>query len=265
MLQDFQHIQIQIAEHLRDPENNPAPAGLEPRRLAVYRRLFFNNMVQFISKAFPVLNTLYTTANWHRLVRAFYARYANLSPYFADISKAFVDYLNEQHQRERHEPPFLAPLAHYEWAEAALLIADRNIDWPQIDTAGDVCKEIPILSPLAWRFSYDWAVHRIGQDYCPQTPDTIQTHLVLCRQRSGRVDFMLLSETANALYQELEERPLLHGFQMIENVCERFCMQQTPALLESGRGLLERMRQKEVVLGTARVPRGGASGENPAR
>ena len=41
---DFRQRQAAFAAHLRDPEAHPAPPGIEPRRMAVYRELFFNNI-----------------------------------------------------------------------------------------------------------------------------------------------------------------------------------------------------------------------------
>jgi len=40
----FQDKQYAFAAHLRDPDNVPAPEGIEERRMAVYRELFFNNL-----------------------------------------------------------------------------------------------------------------------------------------------------------------------------------------------------------------------------
>jgi hypothetical protein len=36
--------QYAFAAHLRDPDNNPAPAGIEDRRLENYRGLFYRNI-----------------------------------------------------------------------------------------------------------------------------------------------------------------------------------------------------------------------------
>ena len=43
-LPEFQQKQYAFAAHIRDPENNPAPSGVEDRRMAIYRELFFNNL-----------------------------------------------------------------------------------------------------------------------------------------------------------------------------------------------------------------------------
>ena len=42
---DFRDIQYAFAKHIRDPQNNPAPTDAEDRRMAVYRELFFNNLI----------------------------------------------------------------------------------------------------------------------------------------------------------------------------------------------------------------------------
>ena len=44
-----------LAAHIRDPENVAAPAGVEERRLKIYRELFFNNVEGLLAGNFPVL------------------------------------------------------------------------------------------------------------------------------------------------------------------------------------------------------------------
>ena len=51
--------QLEMARFLRDPDHQPAPQGVEPRRLAIYQRLVYNNIESFISGGFPVLRSLY--------------------------------------------------------------------------------------------------------------------------------------------------------------------------------------------------------------
>ena len=54
----FQALQYRFAAHLRDPEHQPAPEGLEDRRLKIYRELFYNNVEDFLQTAFPVLRRI---------------------------------------------------------------------------------------------------------------------------------------------------------------------------------------------------------------
>ena len=62
--------QMQMANHLRDPEGAPGPEGIEERRLKIYRDLIYNNVEGFISGGFPVLRTLYDDTDWHAMVRS---------------------------------------------------------------------------------------------------------------------------------------------------------------------------------------------------
>ncbi len=52
---DFIQQQYDFAAHIRNPEQNPAPAGIEDRRMGIYRELFYNNVEGFLSNGFPVL------------------------------------------------------------------------------------------------------------------------------------------------------------------------------------------------------------------
>ncbi len=55
----FQQQQQALTAYLRDPESCPAPQGVEPRRLAVYRDLFYKNIEGFISGGFPVCRSIF--------------------------------------------------------------------------------------------------------------------------------------------------------------------------------------------------------------
>ena len=54
----YQDIQYRFAAHIRDPQHVPAPEGIEDRRMAIYRDLFFNNLKSLLSSTFPVLKKL---------------------------------------------------------------------------------------------------------------------------------------------------------------------------------------------------------------
>ena len=64
-LKAFQRVQYRFAAHLRDPKRNPAPRGIEPRRMKIYRELFYNNVEGFLANAFPVLRRITPDARWH--------------------------------------------------------------------------------------------------------------------------------------------------------------------------------------------------------
>jgi len=47
---NFQDKQYAFAAHIRDPENTVAPEGIEDRRIAIYRTLFFNNLNNLLAR-----------------------------------------------------------------------------------------------------------------------------------------------------------------------------------------------------------------------
>ena len=56
--------QLELTRHLRDPQQVAAPAGIEDRRLAIYRDLLFNNIDSLLSGNFPVMRRLLGEARW---------------------------------------------------------------------------------------------------------------------------------------------------------------------------------------------------------
>ena len=109
---EFKKHQYAFTAHLRDPEQNPAPEGIEDRRIGIYRTLLYNNVEGFIANGFPVLRSIYSDDDWHHMVRDFFAHHQSTSPYFLEISQEFLDYLQSERQPHAEDPPGLLELAH---------------------------------------------------------------------------------------------------------------------------------------------------------
>tara|TARA_R100000656_G_scaffold95627_2_gene69434 strand:- start:1541 stop:2014 length:474 start_codon:yes stop_codon:yes gene_type:complete len=147
-LPTFQRTQYAFAAHLRDPDANPAPPDIEDRRMKIYRELVYNNIESFIATGFPVLRQLIADQHWHALVRDFVSRHCSHSPYFLEISHEFLKYLQEERQFLVSDPPFMLELAHYEWVELALDVAEGDLpELPPVPV--DVMAESLQVSPLA--------------------------------------------------------------------------------------------------------------------
>ncbi len=254
MGKNFQTLQYQFAAHLRDPRNNPPPAGLEDRRLEIYRNLFFSNIAGFISTAFPVLKSCYGEDDWHTLIRKFYARHTSHSPYFAEVSKEFLAYLENEYRAGEDDPPFIVELAHYEWVELALALAQEEIDFAAIAPGGDPMRAPPALSPLAWRLAYRWPVHRIGPDFRPERPGDEPTRLVVCRDRGDKINFMVLNPVTDLLLDEIAQHPRRTGREQIEEVTRQLQLPDAAAALAGGAQTFSKMRDKDVILGTWKTP-----------
>jgi hypothetical protein len=242
--------QQRFAAHIRNPERHPAPADVEDRRMRIYRGLFFRNIRDFLSGNFPVLRRLYGDAEWDVLVRDFYREHRARTPLFPEIAREFLQYLQDQRQDRKGDPPFMLELAHYEWVELALALDENEIDEVPADREGDLLQGTPVLSPLAWTLSYRFPVHRIRPDYQPQEPPAEPTHLLVYRDRQDDVKFMQLNALSVLLLQSLKDSPTETGQVLLERMAGSLEHPDPGRVVAGGRQLLEDLRDRDVILGT---------------
>ncbi|HFL6953695.1 TPA: DUF2063 domain-containing protein, partial [Pseudomonas aeruginosa] len=167
--------QFSLARHLRDPLGNAPPPDIEERRLRVYRELFYNAIEGLLASGFPRLRGLLGEQQWHGLVREFYREERSHTPLFTRIAGVFVDYLR---QRGEYRPAWQAELAHFEWSETRLYLAEP--DDPPYRREGDLLDGVPLLSSLALPLGYRWPVHRLEEDVAlaeaPAEPTLLLMH-----------------------------------------------------------------------------------------
>jgi hypothetical protein len=193
--------QFAFAAHLRDPASNPPPAGLEDRRVQVYRELVYNNLEALLAGAFPVLRRTLDDAAWHALVRAFLRDWRAQTPLFPELPREFVRFCEQRAADGAGDPPWLPELAHYEWIEVALEYAEAEplAAEPDLDALASPLQ----VSPVAWPLAYAWPVHRIGPGFRPQAPPAEPTCLVVQRDAAGRVRFHEVGAVALHLLERI--------------------------------------------------------------
>ena len=145
------------------------------------------------------------------------------------------------------DPPWLRELAHYEWVELALQIADDAT--PPHDPRGDLLADVPVVSPFAWALAYQWPVHRIGPDFQPDLSPPEPTLLLVRRDASHQVRFAAISPLVYRLIELLGEGRHT-GAEALRQLCDEAGVDDVPALLEQGTAMLLRMRQEGTLLGT---------------
>lgn len=246
----FQELQYAFAAHLRDPARHPPPAGVEDRRLAIYRDLFFNNVANYLAKAFPVLRRFYADDDWTALVRDYFARHVSHSPQFYQIAGEFLAYLDDERGERPEDPPFLRELAHYEWVELKLAILDADPDAAAADRDGDPLAGAPVLSPLAWPLTYRYPVHTLGPDNRPSEPPPEPTHLVVYRDRADAVRFLKISAATARLLTLIRDEPGRAGRAHLETVAAELRAPDPAAVIESGREILLDLTERGILLGT---------------
>jgi len=247
----FMQQQYAFAAHIRAPASNAAPADIEDRRMAIYRELFYNNVESFLCNSFPVLRTLLADADWHSLVRDFYSRHRSHSPLFLEIPHEFLSYLDQERGEQPADPPFLRELAHYEWVELAVSVAESTPE-QGIDENGDLLAQLPVVSALAWPLSYRYPVHRIRPDFQPQAPGEQPTYLLVYRDAHDEVGFLELNPVSARLFSLLQDGGVCSGGQALERIAGELRHPDPGAVMDGGRAILEQWRRRNIVLGTRR-------------
>ena len=231
----FQSVQTNFVKAIKDPQSFQASNDDEARRMDIYQSLFFNNIDNFISTGFPVLKSIvlkrYGEHGWESLIRQFFIAHECRSPYFAEISKEFVEYLSTQPSLPIQLPEFSAELAHYEWLELDVSIRknEDNVEFYQQENNVTAIR----VSPYASLAAYQFEVHLIGEDYIPEQPAQEQQFYVVYRDREFDVQFAHVNPVTAILVNTLEQNEL--GME-IEQLAESLCQQlpQIPSAINYG-------------------------------
>lgn len=240
--------QYAFAAHIRQPDKNPAPEGIEDRRMAIYRELFYNNVEGFLSNGFPVLRELMDDDSWHAMARDFFASHHCHTPLFMEISREFLTYLEQERGEREGDFPFLRELAHYEWVELALSIAEaeeKACNHPD----NDLLEGIPVLSSLAWPLCYQYPVHQISHEYQPVEPADQPVYLLVCRDAGDEVGFIELNAISARLFSLLQDHDTLTGRQALEQIAAELNHPQPEVVIDGGRQILDAWQQRDIVLG----------------
>jgi len=238
--------QLTMARYLRDPQRQPAPAGVEPRRLQIYQDLVYNNIEGFVSGGFPVLRSLYRDSDWHQLVRTFIEGHRCHTPYFLEISQEFLEFLMQDYSPRDCDPPFMVELAHYEWVELALDVSQEVL--PAAVAVDDMLATVLQLSPLAWLLSYQFPVHRIGPGFRPA--EVVEpTYLVVYRDREDTVRFMELNAATARLVEIIRDNSTATAVELLVELAGELGMAEE-SILAYGAEQLQQLIAQSVVLVT---------------
>ncbi len=248
---DFRQVQTDLSSWIRDPVVCPGPQGVERRRLEVYRDLFYSNLEGFLSRGFPLLCGCYGEEDWHNMARDFLRRHACHTPYFHEIGREFLAYLEQEHELLPADPPFLLELAHYERMGLELEIAETEIPQEGIDAEGDLLPGCPVVSPLACSFRYRFPVHRVAAGDCPWEAPAEPTFLVLCRDRQDRLQYLESNPVTARLLELLDGATT--GLAALDSIAAELGEERREAVRQGGESTLEKLRAKDIVLGV-RMP-----------
>jgi hypothetical protein len=242
----FQQTQYAFAAYIREPGRNPAPPGVKPERAAMYRELFCNNIMNFIGTSFPVLKQVLDEAHWLELVQDFFARHRSTTPYFSDFPEEFLAFLREERTSHPQDPPFLLELAHYEWVELALSLAEGEVP------VTNMAEQNPLdcwitLSELAWPLAYRFPVQRISRDYQPSEPPVEPTLLAVYRDREDAVHFVELNPPTYRLLQIMETQGRIQAKECLLQIAQELGYKDTAAILSFGADMLRDLAKRGIL------------------
>ena len=250
-LPSFKQMQYEFAAHIRNPDKNKLPAGIEQRRMKIYSELFFNNVEDFIANTYPVLKSITPATQWQEMIRDYFSNHLSHTPLFPEMPREFLNYL----QTERNnpgDPAFIKELAHYEWVELALITSelDQDINWKNIDSEGDLLKNQLVMSPLAWPLSYSYPVHKISPNFIPDAPSAQPTYLLIYRDKNDGIHFMELNPITALLIQLINEDNNLSTNEILEHIAEQMSHVNHDMVIKGGQEILLDLKNRDVILGT---------------
>lgn len=248
-LPSFQQYQLAFTAHIRNPQLNKRPRGVEARRMQVYNELVYNNLEGFLLACFPVLRKVLGKRKWSKLVREFFSVHRCHTPFFRQIPDEFVHYLKNERGERADDPAFLQDLAHYEWVELMLSVSNKEIDLTRIDPDGDLLGGRPALNPLLSLQSYAYAVHRISPKFKPVAGEKEETHFAILRNRADEVKFILLNPVSMRLLTLLQSTTL-SGEAALLQIAAEMQHPNPQVLLSGGNEIMQTMGDAQIILGT---------------
>lgn len=247
----FQDKQYAFAAHIRDPKHRPAPEGVEDRRMAIYRDLFFNNLRNLLATTYPVLRKLHSDAQWDRFIRQFMQKHQAKTPYFLELPEEFLNFLTQEYERADDDYPFLEELAHYEYIELALSVSETEDDLDGVNPDGDLLAEAPQKSALCWVYAYSYPVHRISTDFLPTEPLAQPVYLAVYRDAEDRVGFLELNPVSASLLNSIDENTdNRSGESLLLSIADAINYPDTDTFLAHGTSALQEMNELGLITGT---------------
>lgn len=250
----FQNVQHVFTQHMRDPEKNSAPEGVEDRRLKIYRDLVYNNIEDFMANSFPVLRKITPDEQWHKMLRDYVSRHQAHTPLYPKMPQEFIYYL--EHERSKfsdEDPAFLLELAHYEWIETSVSMDPREIDFSGINKTGDLLLGIPVLNQLAQPFVYLWPVHKISPDYLPTEQPEEATYIVVYRKTNDDVGFMVLNNVSARLIEKIQNNNEQAGQEILAEIAQELNHPDPQVVINGGLAIMQDMYDKNILLGTKTI------------
>lgn len=247
-LSPLQQQQHDFAARIRDPDNSPDIANVTAERMALYRDLFYNNIEETLSFAFPALRECLEDDVWQHLCRGFFRDYRCSTPFLSRVPREFIRYLE---QRQVNNPPWLLELAHWQWTELDLFLAADPVH-PDIES-DDVINGIPVVSSLIRLHQFYFPVHRLNRENLTQAQDQDPYFLLAWRDAHDNIGQMEINALSATLLERLQNNRHQTGKQILESMAADLPRIEPTLIHNGGAEILQAFLHRHIVLGS-RLP-----------
>ena len=246
ILPKFQVVQQAFADHIKNPVVVEQPADVDDRHMSIYRDLFFKNIMSFLSGTFPVLAEILGEERWLEIGRDFFSRHPSKSPYFLEISREFLSYLENEYEPAKSDPSYMFELAHYEWLELYVDV-EPEADSLELDEEVNVLSSRPVLSPISEGFLYNYPVHKISSEN--SSPEPSQSALIVYRKRDDSVAFVESNTFTLQLFSLLKEQRF-SGKELLNTLLKQAGLEGNQVAYQGGVDTLEQWLELELIVGS---------------
>ena len=243
----FKRIQQAFAGHIKSPAQVACPSDVDDRHMAIYRDLFFKNMMGFLSGGFPVLAEIIGAERWAIIGRQFFSEHQNKTPYFLEIAREFLYFLEHEYNPTAEDPSYLYELAHYEWLELYVDVEPSEAIKAFHDE-GDVIAQVPVMSAIVEGFLYQYPVHQISVEN--PNPEPKESALIVFRRRDDNVGFAESNSFTLQLLVLLKEGGRT-GDEVVRLLLSQSGLEGQQAAYDGGVQTLEHWQQLGIIWGAA--------------
>ena len=242
---DFKQRQASFMAHIRDPQQ-PAPEGVEDRRMQIYRELFFNNVEGFVASGFPVLKSLYTQAQWNELIRQFFSQHDCKTPIFVEIAEEFLLFLQHEYELKKHDEAFMLELAHYEWLELVVSVAQEREGVTSVSVA-ELDEARLCLAQTAKVAQYHYEVQRISDEYRPESPSEAPLFFCVFLDVDEEVKFLQLNPLSAHVLAKIDEEAGVTVKELLIWLAQTFSNFEPEVLKQGCMTLLNQLVEKGII------------------
>ena len=239
-------LQQAFAAHLRDPEHCPPPSGLEERRMAIYRRLFFGNLRNLMARNFPVLKRLLDEDEWDRLIRQLMVEHRSTTPLFPEIGSELLAFIAGEGQSWLDSRPWLAELIHWEYLETLARLHEAEVSLCE-ELSLERSRYVPVINPTLQLGRYRYPVHQIRPTFIPSAPLDKPINLLVFRRHDDQVGFERINDVTIRFLLLMQSNPGMSGLCLLQGLAEELGTSRMDKTIESGWNLLEHLSQRGVI------------------